>query len=214
VFASMAGEESNVTQSVNVDVGTKTAAPIVTVKMGRVIPRMASVLVPGDLLDQNVTYLVLEVFMVLTANKRAPLATRAMEIATIELVSVNVLRVLQGFSAWNPVQVGPMAVGVWDSVLVEIAETVTMSLESADVLEDGWGTIVHNHVLQENLALIVFMIAIAIMVLHATRLMESVSASQGLPATGVKTCVQRVTLVRIVMKHADVKLKIIFVILR
>ena len=60
----------------NVDVGTKTAAPIVTVKMGRVIPRMASVLVPGDLLDQNVTYLVLEVFMVLTANKRAPLATR------------------------------------------------------------------------------------------------------------------------------------------
>ena len=52
-------------------VGARTVALCVIVKMVPVILRMANVLVPGDLRDQNVTYLVQGDFMVLTANKPA-----------------------------------------------------------------------------------------------------------------------------------------------
>ena len=57
-------------------VGAQTVAPFVIVKMVPVIPRMANVLVPGDLRDQNVTYLVQGDFMVLTANKHVPHVTQ------------------------------------------------------------------------------------------------------------------------------------------
>ena len=54
---------------VMMDAGVRTVAHIVIVKMAPVIPRMANVLVMGDLPDQNVTYLVHGDFMALTANK-------------------------------------------------------------------------------------------------------------------------------------------------
>lgn len=170
---------------------------------------MANVLVPGDLRDQNVTYLVQGDFMVLTANKPVPHVTQAMEHVTTERGNVNVHLDLPDFSAWSLVLVVHMGEGVWGSVVVGIAVTATMSLGSVDVPGDGWGRIVHSHVRLGSLVQIVFIIVTAIMVRHATQWMVSVSANLALRGTGAKTCALRDTLVRIATRHVAARLKTI-----
>ena len=66
----------NVTQFVKRVAGARTVAMCVIVRMGRVIPRMASVLVPGDLLDQNVKSPALKDITALTVYKSAPDVTQ------------------------------------------------------------------------------------------------------------------------------------------
>lgn len=53
------------------DAGVPIVAMNVIVRMGLVIPRMANVLVPGDLLDQNVKSPALKDIMALTVYKSA-----------------------------------------------------------------------------------------------------------------------------------------------
>lgn len=76
VLANVDGGVWNVTQFVKRVAGARTVAMCVIVRMGRVIPRMASVLVPGDLLDQNVKSPALKDIMALTVYKSALVVTQ------------------------------------------------------------------------------------------------------------------------------------------
>jgi len=68
-FVNTDGEGLSVTQFVKRDAGALTVAMNVIVRMGRVIPRMANVLVPGDLLGQNVKSPALKDIMALNVYK-------------------------------------------------------------------------------------------------------------------------------------------------
>jgi len=71
-----AGEAWNVILFVKMVAGEKVVNRNVIVKMGRVIPRMASVLAPGDLLDKNVKSPALKDITALTVYKSAPDVTQ------------------------------------------------------------------------------------------------------------------------------------------
>jgi len=76
VSARRVGGGSNVTQFVKRGAGVRAVKRNVIVRMARVIPRMASVLVPGDLLDQNVKSPALKDITALTVYKSAPDVTQ------------------------------------------------------------------------------------------------------------------------------------------
>lgn len=73
--------------------GEKVVNRNVIVKMGRVIPRMASVLAPGDLLDKNVKSPALKDITALTVYKSAPDVTQRLMNVTQSQANVNVLLV-------------------------------------------------------------------------------------------------------------------------
>jgi len=106
-----------------------------------------------------------KVIMELTADKFVLLVMKVMEYVNMRLGIVSVQLATLVSSAWSPAQQEPMEDGVVDNVTVRIVETVTMSVEHADVLVVGWDGTVPCLVLRENLDLDVFMNASVTMVL-------------------------------------------------
>lgn len=82
VSARRGGEVWNVTLFASLVAGERVVNTIVTVRLGRVIPRMASVLVAGDLLGQNVKSPALKDITALTVYKFAPDVTQLLTSAT------------------------------------------------------------------------------------------------------------------------------------
>jgi len=76
VSVRMGGEVWNVTLFVSLVAGEIAVNMVVIVGLGRVIPRMASVLVAGDLLGQNVKSPALKDITALTVYKSAPDVTQ------------------------------------------------------------------------------------------------------------------------------------------
>jgi len=74
--ARRAGEVWNVTLFASLVAGERAVNTVVIVALGRVIPRMASVLVAGDLLGQNVKSPAQQDITVLTVYKSAPDVTQ------------------------------------------------------------------------------------------------------------------------------------------
>jgi len=83
VSARRAGEVWNVTLFASLVAGERAVNTVVIVGLGRVIPRMASVLVAGDLLGQNVKSPALKDITALTVYKSAPDVTQPQTSATL-----------------------------------------------------------------------------------------------------------------------------------
>jgi len=90
VFARRAGEGWNVTQFVRRVAGERAVNRNVIVRTGRVIRRMATVLVAGDLLAQNVKSPALKDITALTVYKSARDVTQHLTSVTRSPDSVNV----------------------------------------------------------------------------------------------------------------------------
>jgi len=81
-FAKRAGEVWNVTLFASLVAGERAVNTVVIVVLGRVILRMASVLVAGDLLGQNVKSPAQQDITALTVYKSAPDVTQPVTSAT------------------------------------------------------------------------------------------------------------------------------------
>lgn len=79
---------------------------------------------------------------------------------------------------------------------------------------DGWASTAQFHVLSESLGLTAPMNATVTMVPRVIQWMENANARLGMQEIGVKTTAQKDTTEKTVIKHANVNLKIICVILR